>query len=138
MDVKDYLPHRHEFQLIDKIIEIKHGEYSIAEKMVLGDEFWARGHFPGNPIFPGVLLVELMAQTGGLIFANGEDCQVKGYLSRVNKLKLIKKVIPNQKIVVKAINQEKMKNIRKVRCLAKVNDSLVASGEITYVLTKNL
>jgi len=66
-EILDHLPHRHPFLLIDKILEREEGARVLAEKLVTMQEPWFQGHFPGRPIMPGVLMVEMMAQAGGFL-----------------------------------------------------------------------
>jgi len=66
-EILDHLPHRHPFLLIDKILEREEGSKVLAEKLLTMQEPWFQGHFPGRPIMPGVLLVEMMAQAGGFL-----------------------------------------------------------------------
>jgi len=66
-DIQNYLPHRYPFLLIDKIIEFKEHDYLIAQKNVSNNEPFFQGHFPGYPVFPGVLILEAMAQATALL-----------------------------------------------------------------------
>ena len=66
-EVRRYLPHRYPFLLVDKVVELELGESIVAVKNVTGNEPWNTGHFPDQPIFPGVLLLEAMAQAAGIL-----------------------------------------------------------------------
>jgi beta-hydroxyacyl-ACP dehydratase FabZ len=81
-EILDHLPHRHPFLLIDKILEREEGSRVLAEKLVTIQEPWFQGHFPGRPIMPGVLLVEMMAQAGGFL-ENGSLIDKSIFLAQI-------------------------------------------------------
>ncbi|MXW21799.1 MAG: 3-hydroxyacyl-ACP dehydratase FabZ, partial [Candidatus Dadabacteria bacterium] len=67
-EIKELLPHREPFLFVDSVLEIEKGKRISAEKLFSPEEFFFRGHFPGNPIVPGVIITEAMAQAGGVLF----------------------------------------------------------------------
>ncbi|MHB1391657.1 MAG: 3-hydroxyacyl-ACP dehydratase FabZ [Clostridia bacterium] len=141
MDVKSILPHREPFLFVDEIMEVSYRKYSKGIKTVRSDEFWIHGHFPGDPVFPGALLMETMAQVGGLLLVSGEGHtknEYNAYLSKVNDLKFLKKVIPGDTIVSEGNFLEQAGNFVKVQTKAFVNGSKVAEATITYVILKKL
>ena len=71
--IEAILPHREPFLLIDEVIELRPGEGAVARKTVQEDEWYLRGHFPGRPVMPGVLIVEALAQTGAVAVLSAED-----------------------------------------------------------------
>ncbi len=70
--IEELLPHREPFLLVDRVVEIEPGKWAIAEHDVREDAFWCRGHFPGNPVMPGVLIAESLAQVAALIYLAGD------------------------------------------------------------------
>lgn len=117
---------------VDGICEIEYGKFVKGYKDVKKTEPWAKGHFIDEPVLPGTMIIETMAQIGGFIFYNSKTKKsVKGFLSKVDKVKFLKKVIPDCRMYIKANLIAKSENIAKIACKALVNDSVVASGEIT-------
>lgn len=138
MNAEDIFLHRPPFLFVDEIIEMRHLEYSKGKKLVKKDEFWVEGHFPNDPIFPGVLLLETMAQIGGLLLKpNGQE-KLNAYLSKVDNFKLIKKVVPGDEVAVEGTFLDKIGDFTKVKTRAFVNEKKVAEAEITYVSRDNL
>ena len=101
VQIHDILPHREPFLLIDEIVELQPGSRAVARKLVRDDEWFLRGHFPGRPVMPGVLIVEAMAQTGALavlsedenrgrleLFAGIDDCRFKRIVEPGDELEL--------------------------------------------------
>ena len=80
MNIQNYLPHRYPFLLIDKIIDIKRGEMIIAQKNVSNNEPFFQGHFPEYPVFPGVLLLEAMAQATAILDVQSNDRDMTKHL----------------------------------------------------------
>lgn len=142
MKVKELLPHREPFIFIDNIIDIIPDKSSITSRVVKNDEFWIEGHFPGNPIFPGVLLLETMAQGGGILFNNDKDehntINYNVFLTKVTNLKFIRPVYVGDEVIVKGTFLSKFENFRTVKTEAFVNKKKVAGAIITYVMSKKL
>ena len=130
---KDIFLHREPFLFVDEIIEMKYLESSKGKKIVKDDEFWVEGHFPNNPIFPGVILLETMAQIGGLILMDGDLKTLNAYLSKVDKFKLIKKVVPGDVVIVEGTFLDQIGDFTTVKTKAFVNGAKVAEAKITYV-----
>lgn len=141
MDQKEILralPHRYPFLMVDKILEIQYEKYVTGIKNVSINEPWVTGHFPEAPIFPGVLMIETMAQISGFMFydnKNGKE-DLLGYLCGINKFKIIKKVFPGDVLVVEAELKEKISKLAQVKCIAKVNGELAATGVLSYAFEK--
>ncbi len=128
-----YLPQRYPFVMIDKVIEIEHDKKSVALKNVTVNEFWVQGHFPDNPIFPGALMIEAMAQAGGLIFTDTNGGSAGGMITAVNDVKFIKQVVPGDTLIIESEAIAKLGKMAKVKSEIKVNDEIVAKGCISYV-----
>src|SRR4030043_762235 len=135
-EVLGKLPHAFPFRMIDRILEIEKGKKAIALKNVSIDEPYFSGHFQKNPVMPGVLILEAMAQTGGLAFqssfeSEGERIPV---LARVEEFRLKRKVIPGDQIIIEAEVLHIFSDLAKVKVLARVEGEAVAEG--TLILAK--
>jgi 3-hydroxyacyl-[acyl-carrier-protein] dehydratase len=127
------LPHRYPFLLIDRIINIRGDESAIGIKHVTFNEPHLQGHFPGNPIFPGVLLLEGMAQTGGAVcvMANQQGQEaVRVYLMTIDKAKFRKPVVPGDTIEYHITKKTRRRNMWWFRGEAKVAGQLVAEADV--------
>jgi len=125
------LPHRYPFQLIDKIIDIDGDESAIGIKNVTFNEPQFQGHFPGQPIMPGVLLIEAMAQTAGAICAMklGSESNLV-YFMTIDNARFRKPVVPGDQVQFHVTKQRQRGNIWKYHCDAKVNGQLVAEADV--------
>lgn len=131
-DISRFLPHKHPFLLVDKIIE-KSPNHVLAIKNVTADQYFFNGHFPGDPIFPGVLQLEAMAQAGGVLILSEVD-DPENYTTlflKIDNAKFKDKVVPGDTLIMKL---ELMEPIRRGICLmrgrAYVGDKLVSEAEM--------
>ncbi|ASA20193.1 3-hydroxyacyl-ACP dehydratase FabZ [Paenibacillus donghaensis] len=129
-----FLPHRDPFLFVDDILEIQHKQKVIGIRQVKADEPWAAGHFPGDPVFPGVLLIETMAQIGSFVFYNELSAAhgLDSYLAQVEKVKFVRKVRPGQTLTCEGRFISEFGNFARVSCCAKVADETVSEAVITY------
>lgn len=137
--IKKLLPHRPPFLLVDKIISISDKEV-IGVKNVTMNEYFFVGHFPDEPVMPGVLQIEAMAQTGGILILNSvEDPEnYSTYFLKIDNVKFKKKVVPGDTLIFKLELVAPMRRgIAIMKGQAYVNENLVAQGEFTAQITKN-
>ena len=135
-DILGLLPHRYPFALVDKVIEHVPGEKAVAIKNITINEPQFQGHFPNRPLMPGVLIVESMAQVGGLIVAKMPDLP-KGLFvfAGINNVKFRKPVVPGDQLVITCeLISIKRKRFGKVTGAAHVDGKLVCSGELLFSL----
>ena len=129
--IMEILPHRYPFLLIDKIIELNHGEDVLALKNVTINEPFFEGHFPSEPIMPGVLLLESMAQAGGFLVLNSVDkpSEKLMYFSGINNARFKKIVKPGDQLIITAKLLKLKLNTCKISCKINVKDKMVCSAE---------
>jgi 3-hydroxyacyl-[acyl-carrier-protein] dehydratase len=130
------LPHAFPFRMIDRILDVEKGKRAIALKNVSKDEPYFWGHFPKEPMMPGVLILEAMAQTGGLAFESSFERGEDGVpiLARIEEFRLKKRVIPGDQLIIEAEILHIFSNLAKVKVLAKVAEETAAEG--TLILAK--
>lgn len=134
-EIFDIIPHRYPFLLIDRILEIKKGERVVGIKNVTINEHFFQGHFPGKPIMPGVLIIEAMAQTAGVLLLLEEE--VKGrlvYLAGFDNVRFRKPVTPGDQIRFEVVPIKIRKKIGLVEGKAYVDNDLVASATLLFSL----
>ena len=134
-DIEKIIPQRDPFLMIDKVEEYIPGESAIAYKSVREDEWYFKGHFPGNPIMPGVLITESLAQTGAVAILSMEENKGKNALfGGIDKMKFKRMVVPGDtlKLEVKIIKRKGPIGVGEA--LATVNGIVAAKGELTFAL----
>ena len=126
------LPHRYPFLLVDKIIDIRGDEHGIGIKNVTANEPQFAGHFPDNPVMPGVLVLEGMAQTAGTLCIRslGEAKPTLVYFLTIDKAKFRKPVIPGDRLEYHMTRLKRRKNMWWFRGEAKVGSEIVAEAEL--------
>ncbi|MCR5184412.1 MAG: bifunctional UDP-3-O-[3-hydroxymyristoyl] N-acetylglucosamine deacetylase/3-hydroxyacyl-ACP dehydratase [Opitutales bacterium] len=134
--ILDLMPHRYPFVMVDRVLSIDHGAKSIvALKNVTNDEPFFTGHFPGNPVMPGVLQVEAMAQVAGLMLlalANEPGEHITLFMS-ADKVKFRRVVTPGDQLVIEAkIIKNRGNKIFTAEACCKVNDEVVSSADIMF------
>ncbi len=137
MDVKEifkYLPHRYPFLLVDRVTEFESGVSLKAFKNVSFNEPQFTGHFPENPIMPGVLIVEAMAQCTGILAFKTQEKMLDGktmyYLASVDKCRFRQPVVPGDRLEMEVITTGNKRGIWKFSCTAKVEGKVVASCDM--------
>ena len=126
------LPHLFPFRMVDRILAIEKGKRVISLKNVIIDEPYFLGHFQRKPVMPWVLVLEAMAQTGGLAFQSSFESEGEGVpvLARIEEFRLKKSITPGDQIIFEAEILHFFSNLAKVKVLAKVEDEIVAEGTL--------
>jgi len=134
-DIANILPHRYPFLLVDRILEVEPGVRAVGIKNVTMNEPFFQGHFPGNPIMPGVLIVEAMAQVAGIAGLTLEANKGKlGLFAGIDAMKFKKQVVPGDVLVMEAEFLTGKLGVFKVKVSAKVDGKVAAEGEIKVML----
>lgn len=138
--IKEYLPHRYPFLLVDRVLECEPGRRLLAIKNVTYNEPFFQGHFPELPIMPGVLIIEAMAQATGLLASeSAPDVLGKGmvyYLVGLDKVRFKRPVVPGDQLLLEANYLRHKRNIWAFACRAEVEGEFVASAEIMCAATE--
>mgnify|MGYP005849870885 CR=1 FL=1 len=133
--IQDLLAHRFPFLLVDRITELEPGKRAVGIKCVTFNEWFFQGHFPNEPVMPGVLILECMAQVGGIaILSAPENKGLTGYLVGVEKARFRQPVTPGDQLTVCAEVTSIRTNICFVKAEAFVNGKLVAEAQLTMAL----
>ena len=130
--IMERIPHRYPFLLLDGILEVSPGESITAVKNVSFNEPWFQGHFPGHPVLPGVLIVETMAQAGGVLIWESvppDERNFTLYLAGVEKTRFRQPVRPGDRLVVNATLTSRRRNFWRFDAVAEVEGRRVASSE---------
>ena len=133
-EIKKYLPHREPFLFVDEVININKNSDIHAKKFISEDEYFLQGHFPNNPIFPGVIIMEALGQVSGILgFVSMDKTPEEGsiyVLAGVDKVRFRKRLVPGDEVHLfsKVINSKN--GIWKFDCRAEVNHKEVCSASI--------
>ena len=134
-EIKEIIPHRYPFLLLDTVEEIVVGEKVIAKKNVTINEPFFQGHFPGEPVMPGVLILEALAQAGAVALLSMPDFKGKtAYFGGIDKAKFRQKVVPGDTLILE-VEIMKVKSIAGIgKGTATVNGKKVAEAELTFMI----
>lgn len=136
-DIMRYLPHRYPFLLVDRIVDMDRDESAVGIKNVSYNENFFQGHFPQHPVFPGVLLIEGMAQTAGaLCVANLEEEELAQlvYFMGIDRARFRKPVMPGDQVHYHVKKIRNRGRVWRFAAEAKVNDERVAEAEISATI----
>ena len=133
--IESIIPQRDPFLMIDEVEEYQPGEYCIGYKNVTGYEYFLKGHFPGNPIMPGVLITESLAQAGAVAILSLEENKGKNALfAGIDKMKFKKMVVPGDKLKLEVRIIKRKGPIGVGEAIATVDGKIAAKGELTFAL----
>jgi beta-hydroxyacyl-ACP dehydratase FabZ len=132
--VQRILPHRYPLLMIDRVLELE-GQRAVGIKNVTVNEQFFQGHFPGQPVMPGVLIVEAMAQLSGvLLLRKLEHTGKVAYLVSMDKVKIRRPVVPGDQLVIEVIADRVKSRTGHVTARATVASRLVAEAELTFMM----
>lgn len=134
-EIEQIIPHRHPFLLIDKVDELEPGVKAVGYKAVTFDEYFFRGHFPEEPVMPGVLMIEALAQVGAVVILSLEENKGKtAYFGSINSAKFKRKVFPGDllKLEVEIIKRKGPIGVGKA--IASVDGKPAVIAELTFAI----
>ena len=136
IEVQAILPHRYPFLLVDRVVEFDSGRRAVGLKNVTVNDPYFQGHFPGRPVFPGVLIVEALAQLGGVLAIRSSSVEGSPivYLTGIDKAKFRKPVIPGDQIRLEVEVMKRRPPFWKMQGKAFVGNDLVCEAESTAML----
>ncbi len=141
MDIKgimNILPHRYPFLLVGRILELEPGVRAVGLKNVTANEPQFTGHWPENPVMPGVLMLEAMAQVGGIfLLSEAETAGKTAFFAGMDAIKFRRQVGPGDQLTITAELIRRKGGIGKVAVVAKVGDEVAVEGEFMFALVDN-
>lgn len=133
-EIQRLLPHRYPFLLVDRVVQLEPNKRVLAYKHVTANEPFFQGHFPGRPVMPGVLVVEAMAQAGGLLTqlskSDDDDPEQAFYLVKVDNAKFSRMVVPGDRLDLDVTLKRQIRNMAQYIGIARVDGEQVACAEI--------
>lgn len=132
-EIMDIIPHRYPFLLIDTIEELEPGVRALGKKCVSVNEPFFQGHFPGNPVMPGVLIIEALAQAGAVAMLSQPDLKGRtAYFAGIDKVRFRRKVVPGDVLLLETEIIKVKGPIGVGRAVAKVDGQVAAQAELTF------
>ena len=134
-EIQSILPHRYPFLLVDRIVELEPGRRAVGLKNVTINEGFFEGHFPGHAVMPGVLVLEAMAQVGGVLLLSMTGNEGKlAYFGGMDKVRFRKPVVPGDTLITEAELIKNRGGVGKVKVTGRVEQHIVAEGEYVFAL----
>ncbi len=134
-EIMEIIPHRQPMLLIDTIEELESGKYGVGKKCVSYNEPYFAGHFPGEPVMPGVLIIEALAQVGAVVILSCPEFKGKtAYFGAINSAKFKQKVVPGDVLLLRVEMIRQKGPIGIGKATATVNGKVAASAELTFAI----
>ena len=136
-EIKKILPHRYPFLLVDRVLEVQKGKYCKALKNISGNEEVFQGHFPSQAVLPGVMIIEALAQTAGIVIHSGKEDASSSeivFFAGIDKAKFRIPVVPGDQLILETSLINRRRNFWVFEGKASVDDKLVAQAEIKLML----
>ena len=137
-EIKEMLPHRYPFLLVDRVLELVPNERVVALKNVTVNENFFNGHFPAKPVMPGVLIIEAMAQAAGLAMLSQEEHKGKiPFFTGIDNARFRRTIVPGDQIIIEAKVTKLRGNVGRVSAVAKVDGQVAAEGDLMFILSES-
>ena len=134
-EIMEIIPHRHPFLLVDTIEELEAGVRAVGKKCVTYDEYYFRGHFPNEPVMPGVLIIEALAQVGAVCILSCEQFKGKtAYFGGINQCRFKKKVVSGDVLLLEVELIKQKGPVAIAKAVATVEGKVAASAELTVAI----
>ncbi len=135
MEIQKIIPHRYPFLLIDKVTELEEGKRAVGYKNVTINEYFFTGHFPNEPVMPGVLMVEALAQVGAVAILSEEDMKGKtAYFGGINSTKFKRKVVPGDTLKLEIDIIKRKGPVGVGKAVASVDGQVAVVAELTFIV----
>ena len=131
-EIQKLLPHRYPFLLIDRVVEFEHGKRVLAFKNLTINETFFQGHFPAQPVMPGVLVIEALAQAGGVLYQLSKGTEVKDkvfYLVKVENARFSRMIVPGDRMMLEVSLKRRIRNMAWYSGIASVDGKEAARAE---------
>ncbi|MDD2433046.1 MAG: 3-hydroxyacyl-ACP dehydratase FabZ [Clostridia bacterium] len=137
VEIKEILPHRYPFLLVDRIVELEEDQRIVGLKNVTGNEPFFQGHFPEKPVMPGVLLIEALAQTGAvLVLSKPENKGKIAYFARIDNCRFRRQVVPGDQLRLEIEVVRLRGPVGKCKARALVGEQVACEAELTFALER--
>ena len=136
-EIKKILPHRYPFLLVDRVLKVQKGKYCKALKNISGNEEVFQGHFPSQAVLPGVMIIEALAQTAGIVIHSGKEDASSSeivFFAGIDKVKFRIPVVPGDQLVLETILINQRRNFWVFEGKASVDNNLAAQAELKLML----
>ena len=134
-DIRRLIPHRYPILLVDRIVELEPGQRAVGIKNVTANEWFFEGHFPDQPIMPGILIIEALAQTGAVAALSADEFRGKlGLFAGIDGVRFRRQVIPGDQLRLEVTMDRLRRGIGRASAVATVNDGVAAQGQLTFAL----
>lgn len=138
VEIQKIIPHRYPFLLVDRVLELEAGVRAVGIKNVTINEPFFQGHFPSNPIMPGVLIVEALAQVGAVALMSLEENKGKlAVFAGIDEIRFKKQVIPGDTLRMEVVIESVRRGIGKGIATAYVDDKIACKGKIMFAVVEN-